>query len=86
MTTPADHAANGLCILWPDDALQDDEAVHLPGGTSFVEGSHLSGDGMATTLDDLPDGADRESKIGNFGRFCGADTSDVIVLRRVTGV
>ena len=85
VVAPADHATNGLWILWPDDALQDDETVHLPDGVNLTEGSHISGDGMLTTLNDLPDGANENSKIGSFGRFCGADTSDVIVLQHVTG-
>jgi hypothetical protein len=85
LVAPADQAADGLWIFWPDDTVQDDKTVHLPDDVSFTEGSHVSGDGMVITLNDLPDGADENTKIGSFGRFCEADASGVIVLQRITG-
>ena len=85
VVTPADRAADGLWILWPDDAVQDDETVHLPGDVDLTEGSHLSGDATILPLADLPNGSDENTRIGGFGRFCGADTSGVVVLQRITG-
>ncbi|WP_337061809.1 hypothetical protein [Kineococcus sp. G2] len=81
--SPADQAADGLWVVWPDDAVQDDKTVHLSDDVSLTEGSRVSGDGMIVALNALPGGADENSMIGMYGRFCGVDTSNVVVLRHV---
>ncbi|WP_328291189.1 hypothetical protein OG218_00210 [Kineococcus sp. NBC_00420] len=80
---PIDQAADGLWIVWPDDAAQDDKTVNLPGDVELTEDSRISASGMILALNDLPQGSDKNSKIGSFGRLCGADTSDVVVLQDV---
>ena len=73
----------GLWIVWPDEAVHDDKTVRLPGDLDFTEGSPLDGDGTVLTLDDLPEGSNENSRIGSYGRFCGADESRVVVLQHV---
>ena len=80
---PTDRPGDGLWIVWPDDAAQHDKAVNLPGGVELTEDSRINANGVVSALNDVQRGSDKDSEIGSFGRFCGADTNDVVVLQDV---
>lgn len=70
-------------IVWPDTAHQDGDVVVLESGRRLAQGDSLSASAEYLDLADLPAAGDKTSYLGSFGRFCGADTTGVVVFTDV---
>ncbi len=80
----ASSAEHGAWIVWPASAEQDADSIMLWSGEFVTAGDALAGVGGVVTLGDLPDGANPDSYLAQFGAFCGADERGVLVLVDLT--